>query len=70
MDRCRFCDQAIFESMKIFKALPKAFSNVCNSDECIAKMNASCSKILECGHPCCIYFLAALFYYRWLKNGK
>ena len=30
-----------------------AFKDVCTQKECVALMNKSCDKVLECGHLCC-----------------
>lgn len=47
---CRFCGEQLKEPSPSLKA---AFACVCRKSECFDLMQASCDKMLPCGHPCC-----------------
>lgn len=47
--KCRFCNSKMEGAPP---SLKPAFVNVCRKNECIDLMNATCDKVLPCGHPC------------------
>jgi E3 ubiquitin-protein ligase MYCBP2 len=47
---CRFCNEKLTQPSPSMKA---AFKDVCRKNECFDLMQASCDKLLPCGHPCC-----------------
>lgn len=53
LSRCRFCGESITSENRVISPSSDAFLSVCSSEECLAKLEISCDKILECGHACC-----------------
>ena len=51
---CRFCTNPMSASEPAppMSFICPALSNVCGDEECIGKRGLSCTKILQCGHPC------------------
>lgn len=48
--KCRYCESVI---NKVDTTALKVFQSICKSDECQKKAKKACTKIHDCGHPCC-----------------
>ena len=51
-NECRFCESPLTAANRVPDPPSPALANVCTDELCQAAMNASCTRLLECGHAC------------------